>query len=171
MLFLGILIGFGEIVLGIIILVSSHGEGLIIGAGIGYILSGLLYIWLCSGATQAFTNEKRINELKWKVRELEIKNNISLEMLKKSGLSDETINNALLEKFIGVKRGQRLIALVAKRMPDGNTVISKDSIVLFDHIENLCNGSMKIHVKVDVNGQKIVIPYKEDEVQVEIIDK
>ena len=68
---LGILIGIGEIVLGIIILFNSGGEAVLIGTGIGYILSGILFIWLCSGVSLAHQNKEDIESLQQKVEHLE----------------------------------------------------------------------------------------------------
>ena len=64
MVVLGVLIGIAEVVLGIIVLANSQHQAILIGTGIGYILSGVLFIWLCAGAQLAHENKAAIDTLK-----------------------------------------------------------------------------------------------------------
>ena len=70
---LGVLIGIFEIVAGTIVLIASatQGEWISIIIGVSYILSGVLFIWLCSGSYKAHVNEEKIKELNDKIRSLE----------------------------------------------------------------------------------------------------
>ena len=167
MLVLGIICGLGEIVLGVLVLTTSQGQGIFIGMGIAYILSGLLFIWLCAGASQAFSNSKKINDINWKMQELEIRNKVSFEMLKKLGISEEDISKELSHYFIGMKEGEKLVALVEKRTPDNTVVIPKGTIVSFVKIELKDDGAMQIITKANINGFNLTIAYKEEEVTTE----
>lgn len=63
MYILGIIIAIFEVIVGIVALFNSQGQWLFIVVGISYILSGMLFGWLCSGAKQANENSDRIRGL------------------------------------------------------------------------------------------------------------
>lgn len=76
MVLLGILVGIFEVIIGIIFLFANVFTGnnyLSICMGIGYILSGLLFIWLCVGAQTAFNDSKKYSELSSQIESLKEK--------------------------------------------------------------------------------------------------
>ena len=83
MVLIGILTGLFEIVVGIVTLVNSKGEWSFILTGVIYILSGLLFLWICVGAQTAFDNSKKIESMKSDLEKVTEKNKLLEEEIEK----------------------------------------------------------------------------------------
>lgn len=74
MFLFGVLIGLFEIVAGIITLIISMGELTLVFSGIIYILSGLLFLWLCYGVQTAYDNQKKVSIMQADIERLTAQN-------------------------------------------------------------------------------------------------
>ena len=83
MFLFGVLIGLFEIVVGVITLVNSKGEMLLVVAGAVNILSGLLFLWFCYGAQTAFDHRKDIENIKSELEKANQKNKYLEEEIEK----------------------------------------------------------------------------------------
>ena len=164
MFVVGIVVGIAEIVLGIIICTSSHGDGIVLTSGIGYILSGLLFIWLCAGASQAFANTGEIDRLKRDVKKLQVQNKVYLKLFEKTGLSEEDINLFKETSLDYMSEGTPLIALIDKTLVKSGVKIPKYSELSFVRMEYNDNGENNVIVDVVINEQNHRVRYKEQEV-------
>lgn len=161
---LGTIIGIGEIILGIIILFNTGGQAILIGAGIGYILSGILFIWLCAGASLAFENLDSISKLRKDIRKLEKQNAIYLKLFEKAGVETNDVKMMFENSIGGFKEGHPLIALVEKTLVESGARIPKGSELSFVRIDIQDDGSTYAIVDVVVDNVKHRVRYKEEEV-------
>ncbi|MBR5997078.1 MAG: hypothetical protein IK028_03545 [Bacilli bacterium] len=83
MVIIGILTGLFEIVVGIVAIVNSKGEWSLYVPGIIYILSGLLFLWICVGAQTAFEDSKKIEAMKSDLEKVTEKNKLLEEEIEK----------------------------------------------------------------------------------------
>ena len=167
MVVLGLLIGFAQIVLGILIICFDFNQPLMVGMGIGYILSGFLFIWLCIGAFKAFDNAKKIGVLSAKYKKLKESNTILQGLLIEKGLvSKEDIDSAL-NSSINIKDmepGFPLITLKDKTIRDGTITIPKNTQVSFSKYDDYSYSETVIVVTYKLNGEVLRLKYGVDDV-------
>lgn len=163
MFVLGILIGIFEIIIGVITLVTSNGIPLIIGTGIGYILSGFLFLWLCVGAHTAYNNSRTIDYLSKRIKALEDQKNLYFEMFKRVGLSEEDVKLLSETSFDNMSKGHRLVSLIDRQLKDSSLMIPKGGVVTFERLEEK-DGETNIIVRVVIGGESHLVRFKPNEV-------
>lgn len=164
MIGLGILIAIAEIIIGIIALISSAGQSVLIGAGIGYILSGFLFMWLCVGTSTAFSNSKRVDDLEKRLKRLTA-DKVQLENLLVSKgvfLEDEiqsknNVDLSIKEMYPGFP----LLTLKEKSIRNGSIVIPAKTRVFFSEIDNSNPSETIVLAEYEYNGEKLLLRYNE----------
>ena len=167
MIVIGILIGIAEIVLGIIALVYSESQPAIIGAGIGYILSGILFIWLCAGAHTAFNASKNVNALEKKVQFMQKRNKCLEEALIAKGLVNEDDLTKATYSHITFKEmevGFPLITLKNKVIREGTITIPAKTKVFFLKYDEYSYSEVAVIVEYLYNGEMLHLKYGENDV-------
>ena len=161
---LGVLIGVAEIVIGIIVLFNSGAQPLFIGTGIGYILSGALFIWLCIAASTAFDNEKKINELKAQIKVLKDKEEINDRLFMKLNISQEEIEHLSQTSFSKMQAGHPLVSLAEKLLTTSNITIPIGTSLTFVRIEKTNTDFNNVIVDVVIEGETHRVRYMQCEV-------
>ena len=161
---IGILIGIAEIIFGIIVLFNANHQAIAIGTGIGYILSGVLFIWLCVGASTAFANVKEISNLRREVKKLQEQNNTYLELFKTAGVKEEEIKLLSETCFSNMKEGHKLISLIQKTIVGTEITIPKESTLSFVRYEVGEDGSGSVVADVTIGNKTHRVRYKADDV-------
>ena len=160
----GALICIAEIIIGVIVLLNNQGQPVFIGTGIGYILSGLLFIWLCGGASTAFINEKRVKQLKEEVEKLKEQEDVYNALFRKLNISQEEIDRLSQASFSRMQEGHPLISLAEKTLASSNTIIPKGTSLSFVRIEQTESNEKNVIANVIVDGENHLVRYKECDV-------
>ena len=167
MVVLGCLIGLAEIILGIFALVLSDGQGIVIGAGIGYMLSGLLYIWLSIGSHLAYSNSKTIDILEAKYKKIKESDKILRELLIEKGIISKDDIDSMLKSSVLIKDmepGFPLITLKDKTIREGSITIPKGTQVLFSRYDDYSYPEPVVVVNYEFNGEVLRLRYGKDDV-------
>lgn len=163
MVFFGVIIGLLEIIIGVVSLITSLGNGALIWTGIGCILSGILFIWLCLGSQRAFENSDEIARLNKKVRTLEGQNKLYMKFFKNLGISEEDLNLLNTSSLESMQPGSELVSLVEKKAADGSFVIPKGTTLSF-YVFSKKDKENEVVVDVVIDGKTHRVRYKQSEV-------
>ena len=163
MVFFGVIIGLLEIIIGVVSLITSLGNGALIWTGICCILSGILFIWLCLGSQRAFENSDEIARLNKKVRTLEGQNKLYMKFFKNLGISEEDLNLLNTSSLESMQPGSELVSLVEKKAADGSFVIPKGTTLSF-YVFSKKDKENEVVVDVVIDGKTHRVRYKQSEV-------
>ncbi len=164
---LGILTGFIEVVIGILVLCNSRGEAVLVGVGIGYILSGLLFMWLCVGASTAFSDSKRISDLENENKDIKNDNRLLQEILVHKGVINREELDTLVDANVPIEKmedGFPLITLIEKSFKDGEIVIPIHTRVLFHKYDAYSYSEPAVIVTYSIDGKLTNFKYAKTDV-------